>query len=604
MQKKINSISFYALLFCILSIFIVSLLESKWQHKGNEAVLSWDVTGYYLYLPAAFIYKDVRHLAFKDSIMKRYNPSTSFYQAFQLESGDWLLQYPIGLAVMYSPGFLMGHIGAMLGSYPQDGFSAPYQIGIWIWGLLVAFLGLLLLRKLLLNYFSDKAVALTLLVLALATNYMNYAAIDGAMTHNYEFTLYAAVLYFTRKWYLHPSFKISVIIGVLVGLAALARPTDIVIAIVPLAWGLVSLRSIKSTFQFLIKHLPQLAVAALVTLLVGSLQLLYWKMYSGDWLYYTYRDYGFSWRGQHLIDCFFSYKKGWLLYTPVMSFTLLGFWFLFRKWQNLFWFSFLFFIVNTYIIFSWDIWWYGGSFGQRAMVDSYAILALPLAAFIESIYKSFWKYVMIPIFLFCAGLNLLQIYQLHAEKGGLDPEFMTKEYYWRIFGKVGVPDEDRKLLDTDEDYTGDLQNVKVLLTEDFESFENDSTNVRPGGKDGSQKCMFLNFDFQESPIMEINASEIDGTWLRIKGNFLAEWMEWDMWKMSQLITTYYKGDKPVKERSIRIYRILKPEKDWMEISMDTKIPKESFDRVTFRVWHAGSRTHLWADNFVVESFDE
>ena len=604
MQKKTNIVSFYALLFCVFSVFVVSLMESKWKHTGNEAVLSWDVTGYYLYLPAAFIYKDVRHLAFRDSIMQRYNPSTSFYQAFQLESGDWLLQYPIGLAVMYSPGFFMGHMGAWIGGYPQDGFSTPYQFAIWLWGLLVAFLGLLLVRKLLLYYFSDKAVALTLLVLVLATNYMNYAAIDGAMTHNYEFTIYAAVLFFTRKWYLQPDFKTSIIIGLLVGLAALARPTDIVIAIVPLAWGLVSLRSIKSTFQLLVKHLPKLLTAGLVMLLVGSLQLLYWKIYSGDWLYYTYRDYGFSWRGQHLMDCFFSYKKGWLVYTPVMAFALIGFWFLFRKWQNLFWFSFLFFIVNTYLIFSWDIWWYGGSFGQRAMVESYAVLALPLAAFNETILKYSWKYMIFLIFLFCSWLNLTQTYQSHAETGGMDPEFMTKAYYWRIFGKTDVPDEDRKLLDTDEDFTGVRKNVKVLLREDFESFENDTTNVRPGGREGSKKCMFLNFDFQESPVMKIDASTIDGNWLRVKGSFLAEWMEWDMWKMSQLITTYYNGEDKVKERMIRIYRILKPEKDWIEISMDTKVPDEPFDRVEFRVWHAGSGTHLWADNFVVENFED
>ena len=43
----------------------------------------------------------------------------------------------------------------------------------------------------------------------------------------------------------------------------------------------------------------------------------------------------------------------------------------------------VFLVLNVYIIFSWWSWWYGGSFGARPMIDSYGILAIPLAAMIE-----------------------------------------------------------------------------------------------------------------------------------------------------------------------------------------------------------------------------
>jgi len=601
MQKLINRQSLYAFFLCVLTIFAVSLMKGKWKKSGTEAVLSWDVTGYYLYLPTGLIYQDFEQIAFRDSIMEKYHPSGSFYQAYQVENGNWLLQYPSGMAVMYAPGFLIGHLGALMTDYPEDGFSIPYQFGIWLWGLLVAFLGLWLLRKFLLHYFSDQSVAITLLVLAIATNYLNYTAIDGALTHNYEFTLYAALLLFTRKWYLHPNYKDSIVIGLLIGLSALARPSDIVIAIVPLAWGLVSLKSIPKTIQFLLAQFPKLFLAAIITILVGSIQLLYWKLYSGDWIVYTYRDYGFSWRGQHLYDCFLSYKKGWLIYTPVMTFALAGFWFLFKKRPALFWFSFLFFIVNTYIIFSWDIWWYGGSFGQRAMVESYAILAIPLTMFIETASKSFWKYLLIPAFIFCGWLNLMQTYQIHAENGGMDPEYMTKAYYWRIFGKTEVTNRDRILMDTDEDYTGPRKNVQLLLSEDFETYT-DSTNVRPGFND-TKMSMFLNGDFQYSPEMKLQTSKIDGEWLRVKGDFYAEWKEWEIWKMSQLIVDFYNGEEKVKTRMIRVFRVLEP-KQWTPISMDIQVPDADFDLVKVWVWHADSKTNRWADDFTLESFDE
>ena len=602
MKKKINRISFYALLFCIVSILSVSLMKSKWNNEGSEAVLSWDVTGYYMYLPAAIIYKDFRKLEFKESMMKKYEPSSSFYQAFELDNGDWLLQYPVGLAVMYLPGFLVGHLGAAISSYPQDGFSAPYQIGIWLEGLLVAFLGLWILRSFLLHYFSDKAVAATLLILTLTTNYMNYAAIDGAMTHNYEFTLYAAVLYFTRKWYLFPNFKRSAILGLLIGLAALARPTNIVIAIVPLAFGLASLKSLKSTIGFLWKHWPKLALAAFVTLLIGSIQLIYWKMYSGDWIYYTYRDYGFSWKGQHLKDCFFSFRKGWFIYTPVMIFAVMGFWALFRGWQKLFWFSFLFFLVNTYIVFSWDIWWYGGSFGQRAMVDSYAILAIPLTAFNQAVFKSFWKYLIVPVLVFFTWLNLHQVYQLHAHKGGMDPEFMTEAYYWRIFGRTNIPDSDRILMDTDEDFLGERKKVKTIFKEDFESHMVNNENLKEGGKEGSKVAVFLNGDFQTSPVIKIKTPEIEGDWIRVNGDFYAPWKEWEMWVMSKFRVGFYKGDQKIKERFIRIQRLLGTEQ-WAPIWIDTEVPEKAFDNIRIYIDHSNGKTHLWMDNIVVESFE-
>ncbi len=603
MEKPTNRLSLYALIICVLAILTVSLCESKWNETGNRAVLSWDVTGYYFYLPAGLIYKDFRKLEFKDSIMQKYNPSSSFYQAFQLENGDWLLQYPIGLSVLYSPGFAIGHLGAKIGGYPPDGFSKPYQFGIWIWSLLIAFLGLLLLRKFLLSYFSDKAVALTLLVLTLATNYMNYVAIDGAMAHNYAFTLYAAILFFTKKWYDHPSFKGSIIIGLLVGLAALVRPTDIVIAIVPLAFGVASLKMIPNTFSFLLKHWSKLLFAVLVMVMIGSIQFVYWKIYSGEWVYYTYKEYGFYWTRPYLKECLISFRKGWLVYTPVMIFALIGFIFLYKKWRPLFWFSLAFFVVNTYIIFSWDIWWYGGSFGQRAMVESYAILALPLAAFNESLIKSFWKIVIIPVFLFCTWLNLLQTYQLHSDNGGMDPEFMTEAYYWRIFGRTSVNNTDRKLLDTDEDFIKKRNNVNVVLKEDFESYR-DTSNVRTGMAPNSNRAIFLNFDFQKSPVLEIDRNQIKGNWLRVKGKFYAPWKEWDMWKMPQLKIAFYDAEgKAVKERFIRISRFL-PTEEWTEIWIDSKIPEESFETFKFWIDQTGSRTHLSADDFIVEIFDE
>jgi len=81
--------------------------------------------------------------------------------------------------------------------------------------LLYSFIGLYYLRKVLLKYFTDVATAVTLLVIVFATNYFDYAAIDGAMTHNTLFTVYAILIYCVIKFYEKPTLQNSILIGFL-----------------------------------------------------------------------------------------------------------------------------------------------------------------------------------------------------------------------------------------------------------------------------------------------------------------------------------------------------------------------------------------------------
>ena len=236
------------------------------------------------------------------------------------------------------------------------------------------------------------------------------------------------------------------------------------------------------------------------------------------------------------------------------------------------------------------------------MVQSYAILAFPLAAFNQAILRSWGKYLIIPIYLFCTWLNLHQTYQAHAERGGLDPEYMTKAYYWRIFGRTNIPDSDRILMDTDEDFLGERKAVRQIFKEDFESYR-DTTNVRIGSGFESQMGIFLNGDYQLSPVLEIPWENQGGEWLRVSGQFYAPWKEWDTWRMAKLKVAFYQGEEVVKERFVRVFRVL-PTEQWKTIWIDVRLPEEPFDRIQCWLDHSGSTTHLIADNITVEVFEE
>jgi hypothetical protein len=90
-------------------------------------VLTWDAFGYYLYLPLEFIYHDLRleNMDVLRELFEKYYPSSTLYQVFKSPEGGWLIKYTMGLALMQSPFFFIGHLVAILSDFPADGFSQP-----------------------------------------------------------------------------------------------------------------------------------------------------------------------------------------------------------------------------------------------------------------------------------------------------------------------------------------------------------------------------------------------------------------------------------------------------------------------------------------------
>lgn len=357
-----NKWSLYTLWLCIALMFYSGFVfYPRWQEKGHNAAIAWDVAGYYWYLPSVFIYKDLRRQEFKDSILQKYHPSGNDFQEAFLYKGNYVMKYSSGMALMYTPFFLAAHLVAGALGYPRDGFSLPYQFAIQFGGFLVALLGLWLFRKLLLRFYNDKVVALALFALVVGTNYLNYAAIDTGMPHSWLFTLYVVLILCTIRFYEAPNYKYAVYIGLLVGLATLTRPTDLISLLIPLLWGLrgLSIAAVKKQVSFLGHNFRYIGIAGLCAIGMFAIQLFYWRHTTGQWLIYSYQDQGFSWSSPNFQKYIFGYTTGWLVYTPMMFLAFLGLIPLIRN--NAHWPVLLaFFLVNLYIVCAWNVWYYGG----------------------------------------------------------------------------------------------------------------------------------------------------------------------------------------------------------------------------------------------------
>ncbi|WP_310397336.1 hypothetical protein [Hymenobacter sp.] len=597
-----KSPSWLTWLFCsLLTVTVAFGLLPRWNAKGPGAVISWDVSGYYLYLPAIFIHYDLKELRFHEQLLREYGPTPDFQQAFlHPGSGHYVMKYSAGMAVQYLPFFLAAHALAAPLGYPADGFSPPYQAAILLASVLVAILGQWLVRRALLPRFGEWPTALTLLVVVLGTNYFSYSAVAGAMTHNWLFTWYAGLLLLTPAFYDRPTMGRALAIGATVGLMTLTRPTEILAGLIPLLWGLRPAGPVlRARLAFWRQHWAQLLTAVLAGAAVLSIQPLYWHYASGDWVVYSYQEQGFNWLRPHLWDGILGFKTGWLVYSPLLVVALAGFWGLRRQQPAAFWPQLVFLALFAYVTFAWDEWLYGGSLGSRAMVQSYAVLAWPLAA------AHRWLLARRPRLAVYAGLavlgcyyNLWLTYQAH-HGGLLVVGQMNRAYWWRILGRYEVPSEERLMLDTNYNFTGTPRNYRLLWQQDFEAV--DSSARGPAALLGRASLLL---DAAHPRSLEYVIPARRGQFKWVQGSALASASQGEdgEGKMTQFVVRFCQGARVVRERTVHFQRALAP--DWpRQLRFYFKAPADDYDHITVVFLHHGPATVRF-DNARLAVFDD
>jgi hypothetical protein len=160
-------------------------------------------------------------------------------------------------------------------------------------------------------------------------------------------------------------------------------------------------------------------------------QLLYWKWITGHYFFNSYVGEQFYWGQPHIIEGLFGFRKGWLVYSPIMIASVIGMFMLFRKGKEFAWPIFTLFSVYIYVIFSWWCWWYGGAYGMRAMIDIYPFLCIPFAVFINRISPN--KIVMGTL-VFLVMWNCFRMFQYR--RGVIHFDSMNKEAFVKGFFRI------------------------------------------------------------------------------------------------------------------------------------------------------------------------
>lgn len=415
------------------------------RHKSRN-VIAWDVVGYYSYLPATFIDKDLK-LGFitTQNYQNYYGLKYAFLDDAQ---GNHVFKYPMGMAVLYAPFFFTAHALAEPLGYAPDGYSEIYQLFIEYSGLFYLLFGLILLRRVLLMYYSEKVTALSLFVIYFGTNLLCYSTLDAAMSHSYSFSLLAALLYSVTRYYQHPKLSWMFVCGLLLGLIILVRPPNILFGLLILLFGVRHVSDLKQRFLFMVKHYGHLLALLLTVTLVLLPQLLYWHYVTGHYLVFSYGEEGFFFSKPQLWQCLLGFRKGWLIYSPVFFFALAGLYLMRQQRSGVFLSTLLVLLpLYLYIVSSWWCWWYGGSFSLRPMIDLYPLLCFPLAACfvkVASLTKT-PRYLFSALLAFLVLLNICQTFQYKYTIIHYDA--MTFRSYLNAFTKTERKATDTSLLD-------------------------------------------------------------------------------------------------------------------------------------------------------------
>ena len=554
-------------------------------------VLTWDVFGYYLYLPAAFIHHDLalEDDPWLDSVMERYEPSATLYQLTEAPNGGRVIKYSAGMAMAYSPFFLLAHGVAKLTGHPADGFSAPYQYIVGFGCLLYVFLGLLLLRALLLRFFDDRWTALLLAIVVLGTNFLHLAAWDGTLlTHPLLFTLYTGLVLLTIGWHRAPSLFHAAAIGTCAGAITLIRPSEAVCILIPILWGMYGSEERRRTFRLWRENGGHFMIASAAFIIALLPQGIYWKLVAGEWLFYSYANNpgeGFEFVSPWIADFLFSFRKGWFLYTPVMLLAVLG---IPALWKHLkpaapaITFTL---VGGLWVAASWSTWWYaGGSFSARSMVPLYPLLALPLGAIMMNAWKrATWR---VPMAVVVAGFVLLNLFQTWQwTQGIISKERMTRAYYGAIFGRASVPSGSEELLLVEralgaEEHFNDTAGYagRILYHEIFGSVPD--------------SALVLSESSPFSPGPDLPYSGIttrDHAWLRTTATL---WVDSASTPPPLIVVAFHHEGAAYKYRTAT-WRILPGAKGWITASLDYLTPevRSLEDNLKIYVWNRDGGVH-------------
>jgi len=374
----------FSYLVCTLIFFYkASFLPVVQKHWG--LIRGWDGSHYYFWARSLLFDHDIN---FKNDLLFYNNLPLTDRQTLLsqtlTQAGLYPNKYSIGWSIFTIPAFGLGYIFLILfkiigHQYQADGYTFPFQLSIGITHLFYGYLSIFLLYKTLVTKTENKNIAIASAVLAwMASPLTFYQTADLTMSHNVTFLSLISLFYYTQK--IENSNNINnrgfLLIGIISSLLILCRPQACIYLLYPLTIIFKSPgRKIYKTFYF---FLP--------LIIFGAIQFILYYQLNGTLTLYSYKGETFNFSAPNLFLYLFDSFHGAFYWHPLLLLSIITTPWVLKKENDKTLITCLIIsvFINIYINASWHSWWFGASFGQRALEGTLILQAIALAYFIQS----------------------------------------------------------------------------------------------------------------------------------------------------------------------------------------------------------------------------
>jgi hypothetical protein len=263
------------------------------------------------------------------------------------------------------------------------------------------------------------------------------------------------------------------------------------------------------------------------------------------------------------------------------------------KRKELCWTLAIFSICYLWIVTAWDIWWYGG----RAMIQGYAVLMFPFAALIEFVNaRKLTKIIFFPIAFLFLYLNLWWTHGVHKGTYVYATD-MSEAYYKKIVGRWHIEEQDRKLLDVADDFTGVKQHIDTLLVYNFDKNQPNEIIIH------DSSFLFLKSDSSAEADFILKPPSHHQQWIRASADIRCVRINWDILRMTQFGIRFFKADSCIKENKILLDRLFYKELK-QRIYLDARISADQYDSLkVFFLNPKEAQGTFFVRNLVVEAFN-
>ena len=422
-----------------LGLLLFSILATWLGHRNRER-FNWrseiwsDKAGYYIYLPATFLYQFDIAKAPPGIDQKTGN---GFYINHDLKKIFTRFSYGEGL--LLSPFFLMTHAWHRLsGTDEEGGFSLPYHRIFNYAAVFYLLTGLWFLKKFLNNYFSSRISYFVIFITFLGTNLMYYTLEDTLMPHIYSFSAAAVFLYLVKSFILEPSkYRTFILMAVVFAIMLVIRPANGLFIFIFLFLDTSSLKELGRRIRILLQ--PRYIIPLILFIFLFAVpQMLYWKYLYNHYLVSFNDNAGFgNWTNLRFSEVWFSPLNGLFAWSPVVLFFVAGIVVMIWKKISGGIFLLVFFLVISCIAASWKAGDWGCGYGNRAFTEYYTLLCLPfgfLAVHIFSIRNLYTRSLFIVLILMMSFLNFRMTFSIIS--GTNQKCFFGSTWDWNEYARV------------------------------------------------------------------------------------------------------------------------------------------------------------------------